>query len=52
MCGILGVYNLKGPEVDIESTKLMGEELKHRGPDSEGTILNITWVFITNVLQF
>lgn len=37
MCGILGVYNLKGPEVDIESTKLMGEELKHRGPDSEGT---------------
>ena len=42
MCGILGVYNVKGPEVDIESTKLMGEELKHRGLIVKAPILIIT----------
>ena len=37
MCGILGVYNLKGNNVDQESTILMGNELNHRGPDGDGT---------------
>ena len=37
MCGILGVYNLKGNNVDKESTILMGNELNHRGPDGDGT---------------
>lgn len=36
MCGILGVYNLKGNNVDKESTILMGNELNHRGPDGDG----------------
>ena len=31
MCGILGVYNLKGNNINKKATILMGDELNHRG---------------------
>lgn len=40
MCGILGIFNLDGSIVDIESTKMMGNQLNHRGPDGEGDYFN------------
>lgn len=40
MCGILGVFNLDGSQVDKESIILMGNELNHRGPDGEGSYFN------------
>lgn len=34
MCGIAGIYNPKG--VDLEEVNSMSQTLKHRGPDDEG----------------
>lgn len=36
MCGILGIYNLDGSSVSKDSIIEMGNQLNHRGPDSEG----------------
>ena len=40
MCGIVGLVDLKGREVTIESVKAMSDAIAHRGPDGEGQ-----WVF-------
>jgi asparagine synthase (glutamine-hydrolysing) len=40
MCGIVGLVDLKGREVSIESVKAMSDAIAHRGPDGEGQ-----WVF-------
>jgi asparagine synthase (glutamine-hydrolysing) len=39
MCGILGIFNLNGFDVDPDALKIMGEQIKHRGPDGEGSYL-------------
>lgn len=36
MCGILGIYNLDGTDVDSDLLNLMGQKIEHRGPDGEG----------------
>jgi asparagine synthase (glutamine-hydrolysing) len=36
MCGILGIYNLDGTNVDPDLLNLMGQKIAHRGPDGEG----------------
>jgi asparagine synthase (glutamine-hydrolysing) len=40
MCGIVGLVDLKGREVSIESVKAMSDAIAHRGLDGEGQ-----WVF-------
>ena len=39
MCGILGVYNLDGSNVDKDSIIEMGNQINHRGPDGEGIFI-------------
>ena len=39
MCGILGIFNLNGVDVDPDALKIMGEQIQHRGPDGEGSYL-------------
>jgi len=36
MCGITGIFNLKGGEISREVLKEMNNRLIHRGPDGEG----------------
>ena len=36
MCGILGIFNLDGTDVNSDLLNLMGEKIAHRGPDDEG----------------
>ena len=36
MCGIVGIYNLKGKPVDSFLIQRMTDVLKHRGPDDKG----------------
>jgi asparagine synthase (glutamine-hydrolysing) len=36
MCGISGIINLKGDDVDVISLKEMNDLIMHRGPDDEG----------------
>lgn len=38
MCGIVGAFNFDNSNVDIRQFAQMTESLKHRGPDSTGTI--------------
>ncbi len=40
MCGIAGIFNLNGKEVDIDLIVRMTRTLTHRGPDEEGYYLN------------
>lgn len=37
MCGICGIIDIKGNEVDKDSINIMMKMQKHRGPDDEGT---------------
>ncbi len=39
MCGITGIYSLKGQKVDPELLKAMTGIISHRGPDDEGYLL-------------
>jgi len=36
MCGIAGVYNLKGEPFSLHHLKKMAKAIEHRGPDGEG----------------
>jgi asparagine synthase (glutamine-hydrolysing) len=36
MCGLVGIYNLKGQPVAPVLLRAMTQQLQHRGPDSEG----------------
>ena len=36
MCGIVGVFELKGDSVYSSLIKTMTKQIAHRGPDSEG----------------
>ena len=38
MCGIAGIYNLKG--VEVAEVVALSQTLKHRGPDDEGFLLS------------
>lgn len=40
MCGIVGIYNLKGNPVDSFMVQKMADALKHRGPDDRGIYVN------------
>ena len=40
MCGICGIYDLKGHPIDGELLKRMADIIKHRGPDGEGFYAN------------
>ena len=39
MCGICGIINLNGQQVEEKSLHLMMKTMKHRGPDDEGVYL-------------
>lgn len=39
MCGILGIYHLKGVPVAKNIISTMGNQMNHRGPDTEGLFL-------------
>jgi len=39
MCGIAGVYSLKGERISAGYLKRMADVLRHRGPDDEGYVL-------------
>jgi asparagine synthase (glutamine-hydrolysing) len=39
MCGIFGVWNLDGRQVDTQSVVAATTSLRHRGPDDEGFLL-------------
>ncbi len=36
MCGIAGIFNVKGEAVSVNTVQRMTDSIKHRGPDSEG----------------
>jgi asparagine synthase (glutamine-hydrolysing) len=36
MCGVAGIRQLDGAQVDAQLLRTMGEALRHRGPDDEG----------------
>jgi len=36
MCGIAGIYNLNGTEVNLTALKVFTDSIKHRGPDGSG----------------
>src|SRR6266511_2035772 len=40
MCGICGLVALNGSEVDATPLAAMSESLRHRGPDSEGSVVD------------
>jgi asparagine synthase (glutamine-hydrolysing) len=40
MCGICGLVALDGSEVDATPLAAMSESLRHRGPDSEGSVVD------------
>ena len=40
MCGIYGILNFEGEPVSKEVLRRMGEVLRHRGPDDEGSYIN------------
>jgi len=40
MCGICGLVALDGSEVDATPLAAMSERLRHRGPDSEGSVVD------------
>ncbi|MDC0304901.1 asparagine synthase (glutamine-hydrolyzing) [bacterium] len=40
MCGIAGIYNLKGGKPALSLLKQMGDTISHRGPDHEGYYIN------------
>lgn len=40
MCGIVGIYNLKGNPVDSFLLQKMTDSLEHRGPDDRGIYVN------------
>ncbi len=39
MCGITGIFNLDGAQVDVGLLTKMADSIKHRGPDGEGYLL-------------
>ncbi len=39
MCGIAGIFNLRGAPVDLRLLEEMTQTLAHRGPDGEGYVL-------------
>lgn len=40
MCGIVGVFNLKGDPVSSQEIKKMTDSISHRGPDGEGIFID------------
>ena len=40
MCGIYGIWNFDGAPVDSVTLGTMGDSLRHRGPDDEGSYLS------------
>ncbi len=36
MCGIFGIFERTGKKVDVDMLSLMGQSLRHRGPDDHG----------------
>jgi len=40
MCGITGIYNLDGKEIDSFLLRKMTDSLRHRGPDDEGLYID------------
>jgi len=40
MCGIAGIVNLDGRNVDHSQLKIMGDRLSHRGPDGDGYFMD------------
>lgn len=40
MCGIVGIYNLKGNSIDSSLLQRMTDVLVHRGPDDRGVYIN------------
>jgi asparagine synthase (glutamine-hydrolysing) len=40
MCGIAGIYNLKGPGLPAFSPRRVLESIRHRGPDDEGVFFD------------
>ncbi len=40
MCGIVGVFNLKGDQVSSQEIKKMTDSISHRGPDGEGIFID------------
>ena len=41
MCGICGIFNLKGDPVEYRHIKAMADSLAHRGPDDEGIFIDV-----------
>jgi asparagine synthase (glutamine-hydrolysing) len=40
VCGIVGVFNLKGDQVSSQEIKKMTDSISHRGPDGEGIFID------------
>lgn len=40
MCGIVGIFNLKGDQVSSQEIKKMTDSISHRGPDGEGIYID------------
>jgi asparagine synthase (glutamine-hydrolysing) len=40
MCGVSGIINFNGKQVEEEQLKVMMKKIKHRGPDDEGTYID------------
>ena len=40
MCGIVGIWQLEGGNVDRETLDRLTDSLAHRGPDGRGTIID------------
>ena len=40
MCGICGIYNFDGTEINLKLLKIINENLYKRGPDSGGIFNN------------
>ena len=40
MCGIAGIIEMNGPQIDLAGIRLMAQVQRHRGPDGEGFFLD------------
>ena len=40
MCGIVGIWNINGSQIDQEELDCFTDSLKHRGPDGRGTYID------------
>lgn len=43
MCGIFGLVNRIGTEIDLEKIRILSDNMVHRGPDDEGIISKDFW---------